>query len=234
MLVCTHSNHFANNAQTIADNGTISEWCNMYSLQDFQHYSYYLILQKYYDSSYGHPLGRARGIGYVNELISRLTGSPVIDSTTTNQTIDADPELFPIPPKNRNEFGHKVFVDFSHDTSMVNIVSALGLAKPAGNRHLPFLIDRRDPTPNYLFDISKYVPFAGRIVFEKVHCGEPVGEYEAAEDYVRIKINEGVYPLKFSNCGSLGQEMGLCRLSDFIESQKWSMEGGNWNECYED
>ncbi|TIA96457.1 hypothetical protein E3P94_03328 [Wallemia ichthyophaga] len=212
---------------TVVNNGYISEWCKMYSLEDFHHYSYYLILQKYYDSSYGHPLGRARGIGYVNELISRLTGEPVVDSTSTNQTLDADPATFPIPPKDRNQMGHKVFVDFSHDSSMVNIISALGLAKPPGLRHLPFLIDRREPTPNYLFDISKYTPFSGRITFEKIHCGESIGEYDAEEDYVRIKMNEGVYPLKFSNCGPLGQEKGLCRLSDFIESQRWSMEGGN-------
>lgn len=125
-------------------------------------------------------------------------------------------------------------IKFSHDTSMVNIISALGLAKPAGNRHLPFLIDRKQPTPNYLFDISKYVPFAGRIVFEKIHCDEPIGEYEEEHDYVRIKINEGVYPLKFPNCGTLGQESGLCRLEDFVESQSWSINGGNWDECYED
>lgn len=59
-----------------------------------------------------HFIGRARGIGFVNELLARLTSSPVVDSTSTNQTIDSNPELFPLPPKDRNELGHRVFVDF--------------------------------------------------------------------------------------------------------------------------
>lgn len=42
---------------TMAQNGVISDWCRLFELNDFYHYSYYLILQKYYDSSYGHPLG---------------------------------------------------------------------------------------------------------------------------------------------------------------------------------
>lgn len=222
----------ANYIQTVANNGTISDWCKVHDLSDFHHYAYYLILQKYYDSSYGHPLGRARGIGYVNELIARLTSSPVVDSTSTNTTIDSNPDLFPLPPQERSEMGHRLFVDFSHDTSMVNIISALGLARTT--RHLPFLIDRKQEPPRDMFDISKYVPFAGRIVFEKIHCGESIGEYDEEQDYVRIKVNEGVYPLKLAGCGSLGADTGLCRLEDFLESQSWNINGGNWNECYED
>ena len=116
---------------------------------------------------------------------------------------------------------------------MVNILTALGLAKPPGNRHLPFLISRKEVPPTYLFDISKYVPFAGKIVFEKVHCANSIYDNEADENYIRIKINEGVYPLKFNDCGQSGQSLGLCQLDNFFATQNWSIQGGNWNECYE-
>ena len=49
------------------------------------------------DARYGNPLGRIQGVGYVNELLARLTGEPVQDHTTHNSSLefplDADVDI---------------------------------------------------------------------------------------------------------------------------------------------
>jgi hypothetical protein len=49
------------------------------------------------------PWGPSEGVGYVNELIARLTDSPVVDETSTNTTLDGNAETFP-------RGGRRVFV----------------------------------------------------------------------------------------------------------------------------
>ena len=68
---------------------------------------------------YGNPLGRVQGVGYVNELLARLTQTPVRDHTQTNRTLDGAPATFPL---NRT-----LYADFSHDNQMAAIYAALGL-----------------------------------------------------------------------------------------------------------
>ena len=72
--------------------------------------------------SYGQELGPVQGVGYVNELIARLTDSPVHDSTQTNRTLDSNATTFPL---NRT-----FYADFSHDNEMIAIYSAIGLFRP--------------------------------------------------------------------------------------------------------
>jgi len=69
-------------------------------------------------SGYGGPLGRAWSVGLVNEIIARLTNTPVKDHTTTNSTLDSDPATFP--------FDRKVYLDlfvpfFSPSHSLISL-----------------------------------------------------------------------------------------------------------------
>jgi len=52
-----------------------SSFCNLFTKKEWKGYQYRWDLYWYYSASFGYPLARAQGIGYVQELLSRLTHS---------------------------------------------------------------------------------------------------------------------------------------------------------------
>ncbi|KAF5376193.1 hypothetical protein D9757_009309 [Collybiopsis confluens] len=99
----------------------ISDWCGLFDKEEWKWFEYEMDLNKYYGTGYGQPLGPVEGVGYINELIARLTSTPVNDSTQTNSTLDSSPLTFPL---NRT-----IYADFSHDNQLIAIFSAMGLFK---------------------------------------------------------------------------------------------------------
>jgi hypothetical protein len=119
-----------------------------------------------------------------------------------------------------------MYVDFSHDHAMVAIYSALGLfndtpLNPSKPRH-----DRKWVT-------SDIIPFSGQMTVEKVRCtsldrvygirrrGRKMNGKDGV--YIRVLVNDDVQPLSF--CGGDGD--GLCTLSEFVASQKFSRADGD-------
>ncbi|KDN33835.1 hypothetical protein RSAG8_13075, partial [Rhizoctonia solani AG-8 WAC10335] len=203
---------------TSARNGSASAWCSAFDQSVWKSNEYYYDLEKYYSKSYGSEFARSQGAGWVNELLSRLTGTLVPDYTTTNSTLNSNPATFPIGPS-----APRIFADFSSDNNIAVILSALGILRDA--KPLP----PAGPIPsNQQFVVSKIVPFAGSTVVEKLSCPAP-----PAKDYVRIIINDAVIPLTdLTPCGKLGRTEGLCALDKFVESQAYARAGGNWTSCF--
>lgn len=118
------------------------------------------------------------------------------------------------------------FADFSSDTNIAKILSALGILRDTKN--LP-------PTgpipPNRLFVAAKLVPFASQTVVEKISCPATRAAV-AGGDYVRIIVNDAVVPLNFPACGHLGSKSGICPLDKFVESQAFARAGGNFTACF--
>jgi hypothetical protein len=160
---------------------------------------------------YGAFLGRVQGVGYINELLARLTNTPVNDSTQTNTTLTSNPATFPL---NRT-----LYADFSHDNQMIAIYTALGLFPQAS----PL-----DPTGKRKGDgtwvTSRLVPFSAHMVVERMVCAR-------GERYVRLLVNDEVQPLEF--CAS-GKAAGICNLDSFVESQAYARSGGDgdWPKCF--
>lgn len=150
-----------------------------------------------------------QGVGYVNELLARLTGTPVRDNTQTNRTLDASPDTFPL---NRT-----LYVDFSHDNQMIAIYSAIGLFRP----RVPLDPARPDPARTWL--ASKLVPFSGRLATERLECGD--------ETYVRMLVDDALQDLSFCGAG----RNGLCTLEDFVQSQGYARSdgAGDFEKCFE-
>lgn len=74
---------------------------------------YSLDLAFWYDSAFGSPVGRVQGVGYVQELISRLTHTPIETyNTSTNATLDADDLTFPL--------NDVLYVDATHEVVVLN------------------------------------------------------------------------------------------------------------------
>jgi hypothetical protein len=189
----------------------VSDFCHLFTEQEWHAYDYFQTLGKYYGYSVGNPLGPTQGVGYVNELLARLTGKPVDDHTNTNTTLNADPKSFPL--------GRKVYADFSHDNDISGVLAALGLYN--GTKALSnTTIETTKDTHGY--SAAWTVPFASRMYVEKLKCKNK------KEEMVRVIVNDRVQPLEF--CG--GDKHGRCKLSEFVESQSFARQGGLWDRCY--
>lgn len=158
--------------------------------------------------SYGNALGPVQGVGYVNELLARLTNSPVRDNTQTNHTLDDSPVTFPL---NRT-----LYADFSHDNQMASIYAAIGLFRQ------PHTLDPTHPNPTRTWRASSLVPFSGRMVVERLNC--------AKVEKLRILVQDVVQPLEFCH----GDDDGLCTLDAFVESQAYARSDGNgdFEKCF--
>lgn len=193
--------------------GYLSPFCGLFTEAEWKAYDYYQSLGKYYGYSWGNPLGATQGVGFTNELIARLTNTPVHDHTSTNHTLDDSMTTFPVGNQT------VLYADFSHDNDMTGIFSAMGLY----NETSPLLYT----TIQSVHDLRGYsaswtVPFAARAYFEKMSCEG------ASEEFVRIIVNDRVLPLK--TCG--GDALGRCTLSAFVESLGFAREGGHWDSCF--
>ena len=157
-----------------------------------------------------------QGVGYINELLARLTDSPVRDNTQTNRTLDSSPVTFPLD--------RTIYADFSHDNQMIAIYAALGLFRPAAP------LDPTKPDPRRTWLASKLVPFSGRLVTERLSCDASVGR-KAKETLVRMLVDDALQDLDF--CGA-GKD-GLCSLDRFVESQSFARSdgGGLFGRCFD-
>lgn len=191
-----------------------SRFCDLFSTEDWRSYDYYMTLGKYYEYGNGNTMGPTQGVGYVNELVSRLTRKPVNDHTTTNRTLDANPETFPLD--------RALYADFSHDNTMVSIFSAMGLYNSTSRLPKHHIIPA---IRAHGYSSAWVVPFAARMYVEKLECG--ASNEEEGEEYVRVVINDRV--MEMESCG--GDEYGRCKLEDFVESLSFARQGGHWNKC---
>ncbi|KAI1436350.1 histidine phosphatase superfamily [Xylaria sp. CBS 124048] len=199
--------------ETVAKtDGRLSSICSLFREDEWDSYDYYQTLGKWYGYTNGNPLGPTQGVGFVNELIARLTNQPVNDTTTTNSTLDGSDETFPL--------NAMLYADFSHDNDMSGVFGALGLY----NATLPLSNSTKaSPLKSRGYAASWVVPFAARMFVEKMRC-EGIDE-----EMVRVLINDRVIPLQ--NCDVDAQ--GRCSLSEFVESLGFARQGGHWDMCDE-
>ncbi|TVY80344.1 3-phytase A [Lachnellula suecica] len=191
--------------------GTLSPFCNLFTLSEWHSYDYLQTLGKYYGYGWGNALGPTQGVGFTNELIARLTNTPVDDHTSTNRTLDGEAATFPL--------GGRLYADFSHDNDMTAIFAALGLY----NSTRPLLNTTREDTSETAgYSAAWSVPFAARAYVEKMTCA---GE---REELVRVLVNDRVVPLE--TCG--GDVLGRCGLGAFVESLGFARGGGKWDQCF--
>ncbi|KAE8382918.1 histidine phosphatase superfamily [Aspergillus bertholletiae] len=193
------------------DGSRISPFCALFTHEEWVQYDYLQSVGKYYGYGAGNSLGPAQGIGFANELIARLTQSPVKDHTSTNTTLDSNPATFPL--------NAKLYADFSHDNAMTSIYFALGLYNQT-KLLSQTSVQSTEETNGY--SAAWTVPFAARAYFEMMQCkGEK-------EPLVRVLVNDRVIPLQ----GCDADKHGRCKRDDFIEGLSFVTSDGNWAECF--
>ncbi|KAL9632988.1 MAG: hypothetical protein Q9164_004969 [Protoblastenia rupestris] len=189
-------------------------FCALFSPTTWQDYSYHQTLQKHYAYGPGSPLGPTQGVGFVQELIARLTSTPIPYTSTTgsiNRTLDSNPTTFPLDKA--------LYADFSHDNDMTSIFAALSLFSHTPQLNLKEVMSTEEMGG---YSASRTVPFAGRMVVEKLQCQND------DDEMVRVIVNGRVLP--FESCG--GDERGLCTIGAFLDSLEFARSGGRWDECF--
>lgn len=193
-----------------SEKATNSDFCRLFSKEEWRGYEYYESLEKWYGYGPANPLGPTQGVGYVNELIARLAHKPVQDHTSTNTTLDSTPPTFPL--------NRLLYADFSHDNTMMTVYGALGLYTNATD--LP--TDHRVPPKKADgYSASQAVPFGARMYVEKMQCGSD--DYEM----VRILVNDRVVLPK----GCKADKHGRCEINDFLNGLDFAKKGGHWDQC---
>lgn len=213
-----------------------SNFCGLFTQQEWEGFEYATEIEYYYDYAWGNPTGRAQGIGYVQELLARLTHQPITASNSSvNATLDSNSTDFPLD--------QKFYADFSHDDIIVSVLTAMSMDY---FKETPSLT-AYPPNPNRHFVLSHMTPFAAKLVTEVIGCGSsnpaPV-QYtrtynsptqfgydpnNAANKFIRMRLNNGILPLSTIRGGACGNRSdGLCALSDFLASQAYATELANY------
>ncbi|KAI1006442.1 hypothetical protein K3495_g1782 [Podosphaera aphanis] len=136
-----------------------SEFCGFFTEDEWAGFEHVLDIKFYYSGSFGNPLGRAFGIGYVEELLARLNHSLITTSSSSvNSTLDSDPATFPTD--------QPFFADFTHDIMITGTLAALCIDY---FRDTPSLT-QFPPNADRKFRISKIAPFGARLVTETIGC----------------------------------------------------------------
>lgn len=126
-----------------------------------------------YDSSFGYPFARVLGVGYIQEMVARLTHTPIErHNSSTNSTLDNNPITFPLD--------HNLYVDATHEVVVLNskfesshnplilrnfvaVITALNLSSFAANGPLP-----TDHIPKHRsFRVSELAPFSTNVQFQR-------------------------------------------------------------------
>lgn len=213
-----------------------SDFCTLFTAEEWAGFELTLDQEYYYDYSYGNPTGRAQGVGYVQELIARLTKHYITTSdTSVNVTYDDNPHEFPL--------NQSFYVDFSHDDIIISVMTALSLdylKDPPSTTQYP-------PNPNRHFILSHLTPFGGRLITEVVGCSSsnpaPVAQHgtfysssqngydpsNVSNKFIRMRLNNGVLPLSTIRGGACGDRSdGLCPLNSFLQSQADAVKLSNY------
>ncbi|KAL4069707.1 histidine phosphatase superfamily [Scleroderma yunnanense] len=180
-----------------------SQFCELFTAEEWEGFEYANDLSFWYSDGPGNPTSAALGLGYVQELVARLTQTPItVWNSSTNSTLDSNNVTFPLY--------QPIFVDASHDTVIANILTTLNFTTLAANGPLP--TDHIPPNRSYI--VSQMTPFASNLVAQVMSC-------PASEDptHIRFILNDGVIPLTgIKRCAE--DSDGRCSLSSFISGMQ--------------
>ncbi|KAG1893282.1 histidine phosphatase superfamily [Suillus fuscotomentosus] len=89
-----------------------SKFCDLFTEEEWEGFEYYN--EFWYSCGPGNPTSAAQGLGYVQELVSRLTHTPInVWNSSTNSTLDSSNITFPL--------NQPIYVDATHDVVISNI-----------------------------------------------------------------------------------------------------------------
>ncbi|KAJ3567696.1 hypothetical protein NP233_g6194 [Leucocoprinus birnbaumii] len=155
-----------------------SKFCELFTEDEWEGFKYAMDPFFWYSAAFGSPVARLQGIGWIQELVARLTHTSIaIHNSSSNGTLDDNPITFPL--------NHTLYVDVTHKTVLLPIIAALNLTGFAQQGPLPYTHIPKTRS----FRASELVAFATNIQFQLLECTSLPGPQ------IRIIINDGVVPL---------------------------------------
>ncbi|KAI0048206.1 phosphoglycerate mutase-like protein [Auriscalpium vulgare] len=187
-----------------------SKFCELFTEEEWEGFDYAMDVYFWYNSAFGSPVARVQGIGYIHEMVSRLTHTPIeLHNSSTNATLDDNPVTFPLD--------QSLYVDATHEVVVLNIITALNLTNFAKSGPLP-----TDHIPEgRSFRVSQLAPFSTNIQFQLLQCA---GHHD---QQIRVIINDAVSPLTGIE-GCPADAYGLCSVPTFVEAQKKIIGNTDW------
>lgn len=236
----------------------MSDFCGLFTEDEWAGFENTLDIGYYYDYGYGNPTGRAQGnynpprisnptptsnntspsgIGYLQELLARLTNEYIpASNTSVNSTITNNPTTFPL--------GRPFYADFSHDDIIISVMAAMSL----DYFHEAPTLTQFPPNPLRHFNLARITPFGARLVTEVIGCSAsnpqavhaPRTQYyptqhgyrasNSSNKFIRMRLNNGILPLDTIRGGKcMGRTDGLCALGAFVEAQRGAYERSNYD-----
>ncbi|KAL5514623.1 hypothetical protein ACEPAG_1939 [Sanghuangporus baumii] len=189
-----------------------SAFCDLFTEEEWKGFNYLIDLEFWYSNGPGNPTTAAVGIGYVQELVARLTQTPIaVHNTSTNATITDSNITFPLD--------QPIFVDASHDTDISAIVVAMNFTSLNANGPLP-----TDHIPdNQTYFSSRIAPFAAQLVGQVMTCpsssSSSSSQSQQNEKQIRWLLNDAVLPLT-GIAGCPEDANGLCPLDTFVSAMQ--------------
>ncbi|KAF9002167.1 histidine phosphatase superfamily [Cyathus striatus] len=192
-----------------------SKFCELFTEKEWEGFDYALDLYFWYGSAFGSPVARVQGIGYVQEMVARLTHTPIeTHNSSTNATLNDNPITFPL--------NDSLYVDATHEVVILNIITALNLTSFAAGGPLPYTHIPKKRT----FRVTELAPFATNVQFQLLECTSLPGPQ------IRVIINDGVTPLTGIR-GCPKQKDGMCPVDTFVAAQKEIIGKTDWvYGCY--
>ncbi|KAF2268328.1 3-phytase A precursor [Lojkania enalia] len=221
------------NAQSLCAYETVSlgfsHWCSLFTYEEWEGFEYSLDIGFTAGAGFQSPVGRAIGIGYVQEVLARMQHHVISDpSAQINTTLDNNTNTFPV--------NQSLNFDFSHDSNIISILVAFGLTQ--FNKFLPptHILRERE------FVLSYLEPFAGRLDIEIIRAPAPITLNRShltntnsdpdtnfylpgpPTSYVHFLLNQRTIPLgrSLEECGQ--RDDGWCEFETFVEVQRRQVE----------
>ncbi|KAF2479222.1 histidine phosphatase superfamily [Neohortaea acidophila] len=207
----------AYNAQSLCAYETValgfSQFCGLFTYEEWEGYEYSIDINFAGENGFQSPTGRAIGIGYVQEVIARLEHHLITKPAgVVNTTLDGNEETFPLD--------QTLYLDFTHDTNIMSILTAFGLKQFAEFLPATHLVRDRQ------FIVSHMEPFAARLDIEIIEAPTPIAgarkagtAYEKGKrtKYVHFILNQRTLPLgvSYPECGE--RDDGWCELETFLK-----------------
>ncbi|KAF7329418.1 Acid phosphatase [Mycena kentingensis (nom. inval.)] len=193
-----------------------SAFCDLFTEEEWKGFEYSVDLSFWYNNGPGNPAVAAQGIGWVYELVSRLTGERITAAAaTTNTTIVGSNITFPLD--------QPIYVDATHDTVISAIVVAMNFTSMAKTGPLP----ATHIPKNRSYVVNQISPFASNLVGQVLSCpasdSSPGSTPTPTPTHIRWLLNDAVVPLdRIFGCGT--SSSGLCSLDAFIAGMKQRIE----------
>ncbi|KAI0814792.1 phosphoglycerate mutase-like protein [Irpex lacteus] len=193
-----------------------SEFCGLFTEEEWKGYEYSLDLNFWYSSGPGNPVTAAQGIGYVQELLGRLTNTTPAAGSSLNSTLDNSTTTFPLD--------QPIYFDFTHDTVISVIIAAMNFtsfnsAGPLPLTHIP---------ANNAYHVQNIAPFATQLTGQVLECPASSSNKTLVPS-IRWILNDAVVPLTgIKQCASHKNKDGLCPLDSFIAGMKQLVAEEDW------